>query len=86
MKVEDFLNSAFVAALARLPADQALKEAEIATDLCIKYWQAHCYHWAPQYQTYWKISRAGYLSRSVKERSVSSKQALHAKASGSRGS
>lgn len=65
MKVEDFLNSAFVAALARLPADQALKEAEIATDLCIKYWQAHCYHWAPQYLTYWKdqdISRVPDIS------------------------
>jgi hypothetical protein len=46
MKVEKFWNQAFLAALSRLPADKAKEEADAATELCIKNWQEHRYHWA----------------------------------------
>ena len=35
MKIEKFWSQAFLAALTRLPAEQAETEADIATDLCI---------------------------------------------------
>ncbi|WP_157664571.1 hypothetical protein [Stenotrophomonas maltophilia] len=54
MNIEDFWNSAFLAALSRLPAKQAKKEADSATDLCIAHWQDQYHNWAPQYLTRWK--------------------------------
>lgn len=47
MKIEEFWNKAFIAALSRLPADQAKAEADLATRLCIRHWQDNRYHWAP---------------------------------------
>lgn len=54
MKVKKFWNQAFLAALARLPAEKAKEEADLATDLCIKQWQGHRYHWAPAFTTRWQ--------------------------------
>jgi len=41
MKIEDFWNAAFLAALNRLPAAQAKAEADLATSLCIGHWHAN---------------------------------------------
>ena len=38
MKVQTFWNKAFLAALTRLPADEAKVEADKATALCIERW------------------------------------------------
>lgn len=38
MTIEEFWNRAFLSALARLPAEDALKEATKATGLCIEHW------------------------------------------------
>lgn len=39
MKVETFWNKAFLAALTRLPPEQAKKDADLATELCIEQWR-----------------------------------------------
>ncbi|QDI04256.1 hypothetical protein E4A48_11630 [Xanthomonas cerealis pv. cerealis] len=57
MNVEEFWNAAFLAALSRLPAKQAKKEADVALDLCVGHWQEHYHHWAPQYKTRWQEQR-----------------------------
>lgn len=54
MKVEKFWNQAFLAALGRLPADEAKCEADLATDLCIKHWQTLKFHWAHPNIMRWK--------------------------------
>ncbi|MEN4785978.1 hypothetical protein ABEH33_07160 [Pantoea agglomerans] len=38
MTIEDFWNKAFIACLARLPVDEAKKEADSALNICIKHW------------------------------------------------
>ena len=45
MKIQAFWNRAFLAALARLSAEEAKTEADRATDLCIKQWQDQRWHW-----------------------------------------
>lgn len=47
MKIEKFWNQAFLAALARLPAGEAKKEADTATELCIAFWRENRMNWAP---------------------------------------
>lgn len=54
MNIEDFWNSAFLAALSRLPAALAKEEADVATELCIQHWQTNHHRSAPQYRTRWK--------------------------------
>ncbi|MCS3747162.1 hypothetical protein NYQ43_04410 [Xanthomonas translucens pv. translucens] len=54
MKVEQFWNKAFLAALTRLPADEAKAEADKATELCIGHWQSQSRNWAPEYLVAWK--------------------------------
>ncbi|MEC3888873.1 hypothetical protein [Xanthomonas campestris] len=54
MNIENFWNSAFLAALGRLPAALAKAEADVATDLCIQHWQSNYHRSAPQYRTRWK--------------------------------
>ncbi|WDJ35698.1 hypothetical protein [Xanthomonas campestris] len=54
MKVEQFWNKAFLAALTRLPADEAKAEADKATELCINHWRSHATRWAPKYLVAWK--------------------------------
>jgi hypothetical protein len=54
MKVEEFWNKAFLAALTRLAVEEAKIEADKATALCIAHWQSETYHWAPNYITHWK--------------------------------
>ena len=41
MRIQDFWNQAFIAALGRLPADEAKAEADSALALCIAHWQQH---------------------------------------------
>lgn len=38
MTIEDFWNSAFLAALGRLPVAEAKREADLATKTCIEHW------------------------------------------------
>lgn len=47
MKIEHFWNKAFLAALTRLPANEAKAEADLATKLCIEFWQTNRMRWAP---------------------------------------
>lgn len=44
MKIAEFWNSAFLAALGRLPASEAKKEADVALAICIKHWQEQSEH------------------------------------------
>jgi hypothetical protein len=59
MKVEKFWNQAFVAALSRLPAEKAKEEADAATELCIKQWQSHKFHWATGVAHRWQKQDIG---------------------------
>lgn len=47
MKIEKFWNQAFLAALTRLPAEEAKKEADQATEICIEFWRSNRLNWAP---------------------------------------
>jgi hypothetical protein len=53
MTINDFWNQAFISALGRLPADEARKEADIATEMCIEKWQKQHYKWAPTHTRRW---------------------------------
>lgn len=54
MKVEQFWNKAFLAALTRLPADEARAEADRATELCIRRWQSFTHDWRPSHIERWR--------------------------------
>ncbi|KRB10271.1 hypothetical protein [Lysobacter sp. Root690] len=54
MKIEEFWNQAFLAALARLPAEAAKKEADEATQICLHHWIDHRLHWAPIQSILWQ--------------------------------
>lgn len=41
MRIQDFWNQAFIAALGRLPLHEAKAEADGALALCIEHWQQH---------------------------------------------
>ncbi|MBW8373635.1 hypothetical protein [Stenotrophomonas sp.] len=41
MKIEDFWNNAYLACLARLPPEDAEKQASEATNRCIEFWQSN---------------------------------------------
>lgn len=48
MKVSEFWNQAFLAALARVPSSEAKEEADAATDLCLRHWRGHSCNLLPQ--------------------------------------
>lgn len=54
MTIEDFWNQAFLAALGRLSAAQAKKEADTATKLCVEHWQSNATTWAPTTLRRWQ--------------------------------
>lgn len=54
MKVKHFWNKAFLAALTRLPAQEAKLEADLATELCIQHWKSHVYDWSEPKEVAWK--------------------------------
>lgn len=54
MRIQDFWNQAFIAALSRLPADEARKEADTATEMCIEQWQKRRYNYAPSFTALWQ--------------------------------
>ena len=54
MTVEKFWNAAFLAALSRLPADEAKLEADRATELCIEHWHEYRRNYEPSYLMRWK--------------------------------
>lgn len=45
MTIEEFWNAAFLAALGRLPVARAKKEADAATNACIRHWHANRFNW-----------------------------------------
>ncbi|MCC4613686.1 hypothetical protein LL963_16575 [Xanthomonas campestris pv. esculenti] len=67
MKVEQFWNKAFLAALTRLPADEARAEADKATELCISHWQRHELHWAPLSIPKWKDQDVACIPKPMKD-------------------
>lgn len=54
MTINDFWNQAFISALGRLPADEARKEADIATEMCIDQWQRRRYNYVPSFTALWQ--------------------------------
>lgn len=54
MKIEDFWNQAFIAALSRLPPEEAKGNADLATQLCIEHWHANRNHTATPRRVAWK--------------------------------
>lgn len=47
MSIEEFWNRAFLAALSRLPPEQAKVDADQATAVCIEHWQSNIYNFSP---------------------------------------
>ncbi|WP_267087019.1 hypothetical protein [Xanthomonas sacchari] len=47
MTIAEFWNHAFLAALSRLPPEQAKVDADQATTICIEHWQANIYNFSP---------------------------------------
>lgn len=41
MKIQDFWNNAYLACLARVPPEDAEKQATEATNRCIEFWQSN---------------------------------------------
>lgn len=56
MSIEEFWNQAFLAALVRLPAPEAKKEADVATKLCIENWESNRNRFTGQMPIRWKDS------------------------------
>ncbi len=54
MTIEDFWTQAFLAALARVPAEEAKKQADIATKLCIERWQPQVWRWHSEFAMQWR--------------------------------
>jgi hypothetical protein len=46
MTIHEFWNHAFLAALARCPAEDARDEADRALQLCIRHWHLERQHWS----------------------------------------
>lgn len=76
MNIEDFWNQAFLAALARLPAAKAKKEADLATLMCIDHWKDHQREYAPQYLTKWQHQEIGLVPLLIEEMPTLSSQTL----------
>ncbi|MCC8613064.1 hypothetical protein LN450_06045 [Xanthomonas euvesicatoria pv. euvesicatoria] len=53
MKIEDFWNQAFIAALARLPVAEAKQEATNALNACIDHWSDDGRQYHPQLPQRW---------------------------------
>lgn len=54
MIIEEFWNSAFLAALSRVPPDEAKIEADRSTEICIAHWQSNVYNWAVEHPQRWQ--------------------------------
>lgn len=54
MKIAEFWTQAYLAALTRLPAELASREADLATEQCIKRWQLKTYRWNANYAVDWQ--------------------------------
>lgn len=63
MTIEEFWNRALLAALMRLPVEQAKAEADAATDLCIHQWQSNIYRDAPSRPARWQDQKIGSVPR-----------------------
>jgi hypothetical protein len=79
MTIEDFWNQAFLAALGRLPATQAKKEADTATKLCVEHWQSNATTWAPPTLRRWQAQDVCHVPLSHDERVKVQKKLLGAK-------
>ena len=64
MKIQDFWNQAFLAALHRLGVEEAKNEADLATQRCIEHWQANRNHLSTPRRQLWQDEEIGmvYLS------------------------
>ena len=54
MKMKKFWNKAFIAALNRLPAEEAKKEADLAIELCVAHWQTNSDFMVPAQTAKWQ--------------------------------
>lgn len=48
MKVSEFWNHAFLAAMSRVPASEAKAEADAATELCLQHWRGQACNLLPE--------------------------------------
>lgn len=53
MKIEEFWNQAFLAALCRLPPADAKADADLSTQICIEHWEAARKHLITPRITLW---------------------------------
>lgn len=54
MKIEDFWNQAFLAALCRLPPEEAKADADRSTQICIEHWETARNHRVSPEVALWK--------------------------------
>ncbi|MBO9719165.1 MULTISPECIES: hypothetical protein [Xanthomonas] len=67
MKIEDFWNQAFIAALTRLPVEQAKKEATDALNACIDHWNEEGRQYFPQLPQRWSDAEITSIPRQGKD-------------------
>jgi hypothetical protein len=72
MIISDFWNQAFISALGRLPADEARKEADIATEMCIEQWQTKRYTCAPHFTALWQNQDIALVPNDVRRPAIDS--------------
>lgn len=72
MTINDFWNQAFISALARLPADEARKEADIATEMCIEQWQKKRCDYAPSFTALWQSQDISLVPTDPRRHAISS--------------
>lgn len=54
MTIEEFWNQAYLAALSRVPPQQAEVDANEATEICIAHWQGHAHRISDPRFTLWQ--------------------------------
>jgi hypothetical protein len=72
MIISDFWNQAFISALARLPANEAKREANIATEMCIEHWHKKRASYAPALTALWQNQDIALVPNDVRKYPISS--------------
>lgn len=65
MDIETFWNHAFLFALGRTSPEEAKKEADLATDLCIAHWQSHAQRRSANGNTLWQSQAISHIPQPV---------------------
>lgn len=65
MTIEEFWNQAYLAALTRLPPQQAQADANEATQICIAHWQEHAHRISDPRFSLWQAQPIGGVPKTV---------------------